>query len=153
MIGLWSNITTLILKIYLFLIGEFCTVGLNPKHYETTSMHPGGFQRSLGLWCVCVTACLAGDSGARASKLWRRWLANSQNPFRRRSMRYSTNRSSGGIFHSLCRTSFTIFFVMDALSGLGKELSIPDGVMMMMMMIVGSLKRELYEKRQREIRL
>jgi hypothetical protein len=41
---------------------------------------------------------------------------------------------------------------MDALSGLGKELSIPDGVMMMMM-IVGSLKRELYEKRQREIRL
>jgi hypothetical protein len=42
---------------------------------------------------------------------------------------------------------------MDALSGLGKELSIPDGVMMMMMMIVGSLKRELYEKRQREIRL
>jgi hypothetical protein len=41
---------------------------------------------------------------------------------------------------------------MDALSGLGKELSIPDGVMMMMM-IMGSLKRELYEKRQREIRL
>jgi hypothetical protein len=40
---------------------------------------------------------------------------------------------------------------MDALSGLGKELSIPDGVMMMM--IMGFLKRELYEKRQREIRL
>jgi hypothetical protein len=41
---------------------------------------------------------------------------------------------------------------MDALSGLGKELSIPDEVMMMMM-IMGSFKRERYEKRHREIRL
>ncbi len=125
MIGLWSNITTLIFFFFKFLIGEFCTVGLNPKHYETTSMHPGGFQRSLGLWCVCVTACLAGDSGARASKLWRRWLANSQNPFRRRSVRYSTTRSSEGIFHSLCRNSFTIFFCHGCIVGARKGVEHP----------------------------
>jgi hypothetical protein len=41
---------------------------------------------------------------------------------------------------------------MDAVSGLGKESSIPEEVMMMIL-IMGSLKRERYEKRQREIRL